>query len=269
MNNYLYLLFPVGLLLAFFFLISALEFWTNTRDERIDVLNAYIEKQRVRREKRAQGIDPISDSDEDNPFMFTVPQNNNDEEEEEEIEPDEVLDGDDRLIEEEDENISDCNQEINEFERFVKNSAQDDYHEDEPQPSTSRDFKPIINPIKNKIKNKGVVKIIKNTRRKNNSKSSLKKKSTDLQTETSNDDDILDNENIYENFPPESEIEDGEFITDEIQINQRAIKKEFIVTDKKLQKKEKREAKMKEISEQLRKMSGITNDEESEEELII
>lgn len=252
---------------------EALAFWTDARAERIDILNNYIEKQRIRREKRARGISPVSESDDDNPFMFTLPQNNGEEEEE----PDEVLDGEDRLIEEEDEeeNLSDCNPELNEFERFVENSAEQpsDYPEDEidePQPSTSREFKPFIGPGKTVIRNKGAVKVVKGKRKTiaKNQKPVDKKKQ--LRKETL-EMDQSNQELMYENFPQTENVNDSEveeFITDEIHTeHSRTIKREFTsAADKKLHKKEKREAKMKEISEQLRKMSGITQDEEAEEE---
>lgn len=269
-------------------MVSALAFWTEARAERIEALNAYLEKQRIRREKRQRGISPVSDSDDDNPLLLPV--NHNEEEEDveaEEVEEvEEVVDG---LNEEEedDENLSDTIPEMNEFERYLRHSAEqplDDYQEHEasdsqmePQPSTSREFKPFIGPGKNIIKNRGVVKVVKSTRRKNVSKHQrigIKKKPTgrqNLETETS---DLLDNPDpMYDNFTPlevdESEVEDGEFITDEIHEEERSIKREYTSSDKILQKKEKREVKMKEISEQLRKMSGINQEEEDEEELII
>lgn len=53
--------------------ILALLFWEEMRTERLEALNEYLEKQRQREEKRQQGIDLESDSDEDNPFAMYKP----------------------------------------------------------------------------------------------------------------------------------------------------------------------------------------------------
>ncbi|KAI4486635.1 hypothetical protein M0804_006005 [Polistes exclamans] len=49
---------------------QALSFWKNIRDKRIDALCAYLEKQKIREEKKSQGIALDSESDEDNPFAM-------------------------------------------------------------------------------------------------------------------------------------------------------------------------------------------------------
>lgn len=48
---------------------EALSFWKTIRDGRMNALNSYLEKQRIREEKKAQGITVDSESDEDNPFI--------------------------------------------------------------------------------------------------------------------------------------------------------------------------------------------------------
>ena len=47
---------------------QALSFWKTMRDDRLNALHLYLEKQRVRQQKKAQGIMLDSESDEDNPF---------------------------------------------------------------------------------------------------------------------------------------------------------------------------------------------------------
>ncbi|KAK0179409.1 hypothetical protein PV327_005165 [Microctonus hyperodae] len=52
---------------------EALLLWEEMRTERLEALNEYLEKQRQREEKRQQGIELESESDEDNPFAMYKP----------------------------------------------------------------------------------------------------------------------------------------------------------------------------------------------------
>ncbi|XP_076674310.1 uncharacterized protein LOC143372194 [Andrena cerasifolii] len=47
---------------------QALSFWETMRNDRLNALHLYLEKQRVRQQKKSQGIMLDSESDEDNPF---------------------------------------------------------------------------------------------------------------------------------------------------------------------------------------------------------
>lgn len=49
---------------------TALSFWNTMRNNRLDALHSYLERQRIRQEKKSQGIALESDSDEDNPFAM-------------------------------------------------------------------------------------------------------------------------------------------------------------------------------------------------------
>ncbi|KAI4485030.1 hypothetical protein M0802_012836 [Mischocyttarus mexicanus] len=49
---------------------EALFFWNDLRDKRINALCAYLEKQKIREEKKSQGIEVNSESDEDSPFAI-------------------------------------------------------------------------------------------------------------------------------------------------------------------------------------------------------
>ncbi|XP_033184689.1 uncharacterized protein LOC117154112 isoform X1 [Bombus vancouverensis nearcticus] len=49
---------------------EALLFWKTLRDNRLNALHSYLEKQRIRQEKKSQGIILESESDEDNPFAI-------------------------------------------------------------------------------------------------------------------------------------------------------------------------------------------------------
>ncbi|XP_043274826.1 uncharacterized protein [Venturia canescens] len=52
---------------------ETLESWRRIREDRMKALNDYLEKQRVREEKKSQGIEPDSASDDDNPFAVYKP----------------------------------------------------------------------------------------------------------------------------------------------------------------------------------------------------
>lgn len=49
---------------------EALSFWKTIRDNRLKALESYLEKQRIREQKRSEGIILESESDEDNPFAM-------------------------------------------------------------------------------------------------------------------------------------------------------------------------------------------------------
>ncbi|XP_015108536.1 mediator of RNA polymerase II transcription subunit 12 [Diachasma alloeum] len=49
---------------------EALNLWKEMREERLEALNEYLEKQKIREEKRQKGIEPDSESDEESPFAM-------------------------------------------------------------------------------------------------------------------------------------------------------------------------------------------------------
>ncbi|XP_058791750.1 uncharacterized protein LOC131664564 [Phymastichus coffea] len=49
---------------------KALEFWNESRNNRMNALNEYLKKQEFRKELRARGFEPESESDDDNPFAM-------------------------------------------------------------------------------------------------------------------------------------------------------------------------------------------------------
>ncbi|KAF3422822.1 hypothetical protein E2986_09664 [Frieseomelitta varia] len=49
---------------------EALSFWRTMRDSRLNALHTYLEKQRIREQKKSEGIILESESDEDNPFAI-------------------------------------------------------------------------------------------------------------------------------------------------------------------------------------------------------
>lgn len=49
---------------------EALSFWETMRNNRLNALHSYLEKQRIRQEQKSQGIILESESDEDNPFAM-------------------------------------------------------------------------------------------------------------------------------------------------------------------------------------------------------
>ncbi|KAK1119405.1 hypothetical protein K0M31_013235 [Melipona bicolor] len=49
---------------------EALSFWRTMRDTRLNALHSYLEKQRIRQQKKSEGIILESESDEDNPFAI-------------------------------------------------------------------------------------------------------------------------------------------------------------------------------------------------------
>lgn len=58
------------IVITIFSVFIALLFWKTLRDNRLNALHSYLEKQRIRQEKKSQGIILESESDEDNPFAI-------------------------------------------------------------------------------------------------------------------------------------------------------------------------------------------------------
>lgn len=54
------------------FVFTALKLWTEKRNERMNALDEYIEKQKQREEKRRQGIELNSESDDDMPYALNI-----------------------------------------------------------------------------------------------------------------------------------------------------------------------------------------------------
>nr|XP_012225219.1 PREDICTED: general transcription factor 3C polypeptide 6 [Linepithema humile]XP_012225220.1 PREDICTED: general transcription factor 3C polypeptide 6 [Linepithema humile] len=48
---------------------EALQFWNKVRDDRLEELSTYLEKQKIREEKKSKGIEPDSESDENSSFL--------------------------------------------------------------------------------------------------------------------------------------------------------------------------------------------------------
>ncbi|XP_048506983.1 uncharacterized protein LOC105684599 isoform X2 [Athalia rosae] len=57
---------------------DALQFWEKMRNDRMQALTTYLEKQQIREEKRLQGIELDSESDDDNPFAMYKPKKSKD-----------------------------------------------------------------------------------------------------------------------------------------------------------------------------------------------
>ncbi|XP_034194387.1 uncharacterized protein LOC117610747 [Osmia lignaria lignaria] len=49
---------------------EALSFWETVRNNRLNALHSYLEKQRIRQQQKSEGIELESESDEDNPFAM-------------------------------------------------------------------------------------------------------------------------------------------------------------------------------------------------------
>jgi hypothetical protein len=56
--------------IIYFSFSIALRFWENARNKRMNALNEYLRKQEFRKELRLRGFEPESESDEDNPFAM-------------------------------------------------------------------------------------------------------------------------------------------------------------------------------------------------------
>lgn len=67
-SNSIYLILHI--FITIFLVFIALLFWKTLRDNRLNALHSYLEKQRIRQEKKSQGIILESESDEDNPFAI-------------------------------------------------------------------------------------------------------------------------------------------------------------------------------------------------------
>lgn len=46
----------------------AMQFWNKVRDDKLEELSMFLEKQKIREEKKSKGIPADSESDEDNPL---------------------------------------------------------------------------------------------------------------------------------------------------------------------------------------------------------
>lgn len=67
-SSSIYLILHIFIII--FSVFIALLFWKTLRDNRLNALHSYLEKQRIRQEKKSQGIILESESDEDNPFAI-------------------------------------------------------------------------------------------------------------------------------------------------------------------------------------------------------
>lgn len=47
----------------------AMQFWNKVRDDKLEELSMFLEKQKIREEKKSKGITADSESDEDNPLV--------------------------------------------------------------------------------------------------------------------------------------------------------------------------------------------------------
>lgn len=45
-----------------------MQFWSKVRDDKLEELSTFLEKQKIREEKKSKGIPADSESDEDNPL---------------------------------------------------------------------------------------------------------------------------------------------------------------------------------------------------------
>lgn len=50
-------------------IFAALQFWSKVHDDRLEELSTYLEKQKIREEKKSKGIESDSESDENSSFI--------------------------------------------------------------------------------------------------------------------------------------------------------------------------------------------------------
>lgn len=256
---------------------QALSFWKDIRDRRIDALHTYLEKQRIREEKKSQGIAVDSESDEDNPFAIYKYKD--------EQKCYKNMDNDINLaLDIAKSSISDSVS-IEDLNKETMEDTIDMSKYIDPKPSTSKSSDPCINIPSNKER-KPVVKVLKKKMRrpaKSSTAKKHKKKQKNIKEEpkkNSNDSNAEPSSSISseipENLPITIETEkvtDTEQVTSNSTDNVETIKesdKEIVTSEikdnvddnstdntanKKSKKLLKREAKMKEISERLKSVA--------------
>ncbi|XP_066595235.1 uncharacterized protein [Prorops nasuta] len=236
---------------------DALTFWQNIRDKRLSELNTYLEKQRVREEQKSQGIMPESDSDEDNPFAI-YKQKTNPLTTSVVKESDENINNISNSFDTENTKVLDIIDEAN-IDKICKNVIENNEVESslDPQPSTSKEtilekgptytagHIEIIKPSKKKKGKLTTKKPLEKIKKKKHS--SMKEKGTTPRTEQDKECDDTSNKsnlNISESNNSSELISDNAYVALIESVN-----------DKNSVKLSKREAKMKEISENLKKIA--------------
>ncbi|XP_076232065.1 uncharacterized protein LOC143177785 [Calliopsis andreniformis] len=223
---------------------QALSFWKTMRNNRLNALHKYLEKQRIRQEKRSQGIQLESESDEDNPFaMYKDREESNSVSKSEGIQTElekESRYSDNQLHSKIVEPETDCQNSVTEF---MALEPQSPVSNDEDYSSTR-----LVATCKTKPSRKNVSRIkrkIRQTscRHKMLPSDTKKKESSAMETQLED----LDTHNVTDESGRKSEerkvITVGESNVEINQINS---------IDNKIVKQRKREAKMKEISDQLK-----------------
>lgn len=140
---------------------DALLLWKKMRDERLEARNDYLEKQKQRTEKRQRGIEPDSDSDEDNPFVMYKNKNN-----------------DDKINQTQDDNVKDNSHELNMKKTIESNDILRVNLERIDSPSNSKNMNTIKSSEKSISKNNTCGDYLIS---KNNKKTSLSKDVKNLQ----------------------------------------------------------------------------------------
>ncbi|KAL2719104.1 putative serine/threonine-protein kinase dyrk1 [Vespula squamosa] len=255
---------------------QALSFWKDIRDNRIDALCAYLEKQKIREEKKSQGIALDSESDEDNPFaMYKYKEEQKSEKNLENSNTNSVVDA---LKSSTNETVS--QEEYNE--EIIKDNL-DILEHIHSKPSTSKTSNLCIDTNNKKRKPIKVVRKKKERIVKNKSTKKQKKKSTVVEDKSIQNNDDLNIESTFltlDKIPEDSLmnsevdnlvniVQDTPNITDNVEtdkdtntnVDTDETKMETIndliedTVDKKHKKLLKREAKMKELSERLKSVA--------------
>lgn len=245
-------------------------FWNDMRNNRVNALNDYLRKQEFRKELRARGFEPESESEEDNPFaMYKYS--------EEDLKMDKNIDNTGPN--------SDFNSQIENLESTLQMTEINKENEQskkklnviDPGPSTSKDSMPWIDDVpqakstfSQKVKSVGRAKsakgkVQKKTVRKNKISSlsvseKLFKDPFSNQTLETQETSINNSSNDLSNQPNETECnaeEQMDIDTMLVEENDRLLAEELdieipTVSEKERRKQERREAKMREISERLK-----------------
>lgn len=223
-------------------------------------MDEYLEKQKQREEKRQQGIEPDSESDDDNPFAIFKVENTND-----------------PLIDANTSSINETNNEIN----LTNDSGNDNDNQQftviDPGPSTSKDSIPWVNPKTesnsdqnnesiNHI-NHGHIEIVPiRVCPKRLPKKVKCTKSGEVVTEDEvqkilnrDPDDVVIDSLLANKGTSDVTIDDNDNADDnedELNSTELSDKPEVIMEDRKTVKEKKREAKMKEITDRLKKKAA-------------
>lgn len=222
---------------------EALSMWEQMRNERLEALNEYLERQKRREKMRSEGIEPDSESDDDSPFAMYKPDTV-----ESMVTTTESMKADEVTAESE--------------------NCQETFTIIDPGPSTSKDSVPWSSPAANStVKFHDNVDTIKRRKRRKEQNQSECQESDDIPVQKSNLIDVIsdiaptntktmDIDQRQEDIAVVIDKQSADLMNLEIENMNISVVEQLPSQEKKVEKQRKREAKMREISDRLKKAAN-------------